>query len=148
MGKIYDLLPEGKANKITSLGLMNRLGVRTQRELCEMVRRERLEGCVILSTKANRGGYYRPGNYQEVLEWRRANQSEARQIFAMMKSTEKYLKEHFPEALEKDAIPGQVSMFDFMGQQAPPEEQQPGDQQAGGYVKEATAERQDRTARQ
>lgn len=63
---IYDLLPVGKSNAITAKELLRRTNHRDIRKMREQIRRERLAGALILSTKRGAGGYYRPESRKEL----------------------------------------------------------------------------------
>lgn len=58
--KIYDQLPEGAANAVSTRELVSRLGFRSDRELRMAIAQERESGLLILSTTRNGGGYFRP----------------------------------------------------------------------------------------
>ena len=92
---IYDLLPVGKENRISSRTLTEMLGV-DNRDLRRMIRRERIEGRLIASTKENGGGYYIPEGAAETREFLEAMDREARSIFFMMKGTRAAVKEAMP----------------------------------------------------
>lgn len=92
MKYIADLLPTGKANRITAGELMRATGITTKRELTAAVRQERLAGHLILSTKADRGGYYLPEDAAEVQEFLNTFSGEARSMFAMMRAAREFVK--------------------------------------------------------
>ena len=54
---IFELLTEGKANKRTRGELLERLNI-PMREFHNVLRKERREGHLIMSTKENGGGYW------------------------------------------------------------------------------------------
>lgn len=64
MGRIYDLLPEGRAAAIPSKDLARIAGVPTVRLLQRQIERERAGGAVILSRSD--GGYYRSSDPDEL----------------------------------------------------------------------------------
>lgn len=64
MGRIYDLLPEGRAAAIHSKDLARIAGVPTVRLLQRQIERERAGGAVILSRSD--GGYYRSSDPDEL----------------------------------------------------------------------------------
>lgn len=64
MGRIYDLLPEGRAAAIPSKDLARIAGVPTVRLLQRQIERERAGGAVILSRSD--GGYYRSSDPEEL----------------------------------------------------------------------------------
>ena len=89
---IYDLLPEGKDRAIKTAQLMDVTGIETKRELCDEIRRERLQGALIISTKSNGGGYYRPKDDIEIATFVATFEKEAKSLFAMLKTARKVLK--------------------------------------------------------
>ena len=90
---IWELLPTGKQNKITAAALMNATGIQTKRELSAVVQQERHDGKLILSTKADGGGYYLPENVEEAKEFISTYSGEARALFSMMKAARRYAAE-------------------------------------------------------
>lgn len=64
MGRIYDLLPEGRAAAIPSKDLARIAGVPTVRLLQRQIERERAGGAGILSRSD--GGYYRSSDPEEL----------------------------------------------------------------------------------
>ena len=64
MGRIYDLLPEGRAAAIPSKDLARIVGIPTVRLLQRQIERERAGGAVILSRSD--GGYYRSSDPEEL----------------------------------------------------------------------------------
>lgn len=97
--KIYDLLPEGKENAISTAGLCSLVGV-TPRELQKMIERERRQGALILSSTA--GGYFTSDDREEILGFVRTLRNRARNTFASLQSAQ--------DALNR--IDGQVVMAD------------------------------------
>ena len=83
---IYELLPIGRHNKVKSSELLARTGLKNERALCSAVRRERLEGKLILSCKAGGGGYWKPETPDEVSAFVASFEREAKAIFAMLKT--------------------------------------------------------------
>ena len=57
---IFDLLPVGESNAISSSDLANLAGLPNVRILQEHIARERESGSLILSKSHNGGGYFRP----------------------------------------------------------------------------------------
>ncbi len=92
MNNIVNLLPAGKENAVPAKYLVGVTGVSSKRELNHRIRAERLNGALILSTKANGGGYYRPKNRQEIQEFVDSYKGEAIATFAMMKTARDVLK--------------------------------------------------------
>lgn len=64
MGKIYDLLPEGRESAIPARDLARMVGLPSVRQLQEAIARERSAGAVILSRVD--GGYYRSSDPEEL----------------------------------------------------------------------------------
>lgn len=62
---IFDLLPVGESNAISSKQLANIVGTSSVRDLQNRIAAEREQGALILSTCRNGGGYYRPSNGPE-----------------------------------------------------------------------------------
>ena len=76
MGRIYDLLPEGRAAAIPSKDLARIAGVPTVRLLQRQIERERAGGAVILSRSD--GGYYRSSDPEELRRFIRTLDARAR----------------------------------------------------------------------
>lgn len=57
---IFDLLPVGESNAISSKQLANIVGTSSVRDLQNRIAAEREQGALILSTCRNGGGYFRP----------------------------------------------------------------------------------------
>lgn len=89
---IYDLLPTGEQNALTARELMNRTGYADARAMREQIRRERLEGALILSTKGNGGGYYRPGSAAELRAFIQTYEREADSTKAMLQAAKQALE--------------------------------------------------------
>ena len=66
---VQELLKHGKENIKTTDELIRVLKLNDSRELQWIVQKERQDGAVILSTCGNGGGYYLPGNEQELKEF-------------------------------------------------------------------------------
>lgn len=62
---IFNLLPTGEGNAISSKMLARMVGATSVRELQHRVAAERGSGALILSTCRNGGGYYRPSDGPE-----------------------------------------------------------------------------------
>ena len=95
---IADILKNGKENKLSAAAVMQITGICSKRELSEEVRRERLAGCLICSTKTEGGGYYLPKDIEEAQEFINTFSREARALFAMQKAFRKYIN------TEKDGL--------------------------------------------
>ena len=76
MGRIYDLLPEGRAAAIPSKDLARIAGIPTVRLLQRQIERERAGGAVILSRSD--GGYYRSSDPDELRRFIRTLDARAR----------------------------------------------------------------------
>lgn len=62
---IFDLLPVGESNAISSKQLANIVGTSSIRDLQNRVASEREQGALILSTCRNGGGYFKPSDGAE-----------------------------------------------------------------------------------
>lgn len=60
MQSIFDLLPQGEQNAISSKSLAELVGTSSVRELQSVIARQREDGSLILSTCRGGGGYFRP----------------------------------------------------------------------------------------
>lgn len=90
---IYELLGDGFENKVTTPELMDRLGL-SRREVIAQVQRERnKEGKIILSTKADGGGYYRPSSVEEMQIFYRGMRKEALSRLHILTSVRRKIKE-------------------------------------------------------
>ena len=97
---ILDLIPRGEKNKISTPELMKAAGYRSDRTLKAAIRRERLGGAMILSTRKNGGGYYRPASREEIAEYVRTFESDAASTFAVLRTARQLLND----------IPGQIEL--------------------------------------
>ena len=95
---LYNLGAIGQGKKCTAEILMNTAGIRTKRDLCLMVRRERAEGALLCSTKKLGGGYYLPETTAEVQAFIDTYSAEARSLFWMQKHFRQFLKDHDEQA--------------------------------------------------
>lgn len=100
---IYDLLPTGKENRVRSDELVRAAGLPDKRALCSRIRRERLDGALILSTKEGGGGYYKPATVAEVNEFIASYSGEARALFSMLAAARKHT----------DRIEGQLELAEI-----------------------------------
>ncbi|MCB7317149.1 hypothetical protein [Lacrimispora sp. 210928-DFI.3.58] len=89
---VADILPEGKENAVSSEALCNFLGFGSVRELQKQIARERAAGAVILSTCQDDGGYFLPGNDQEVKEFIRTLESRGKKTLLALRSARKLLR--------------------------------------------------------
>lgn len=90
---IIEFLKKGKQNAIPSKQLVEMAGCGNIRDLRALVSQERQQGAVILSTSRGGGGYYLPGDTEEVREFIRTLDARARHTFLALRSARKYLKE-------------------------------------------------------
>jgi len=89
--RVYDLLPEGKENAISTQALIDLLGCGNARELTKYVAQERMEGYPICSSTS--GGYYKASTILELRECERSLQSRAMGILVALKPIRRKLKE-------------------------------------------------------
>ncbi len=83
---IYELLPTGKENRISAKDLCTAANIADRRTLCSAIRRERINGALILSTKGKHGGYYKPANNAEIAEFIGTITREAKAMFFILKN--------------------------------------------------------------
>ena len=98
MGKIYDLLPEGREAAIPARDLARIVGLSSTRSLQHQIERERAGGAVILSRSD--GGYYRSNNPEELRRFIRTLDARAKNTARAAASARQAL----------DAATGQVRM--------------------------------------
>lgn len=117
---IYSLLPIGKHNAISSYNLMMIAGYSSKRELLAEIRRERLEGALILASKGNKGGFYRHANEAELREWYCRAAGDAEAIFKTLQTAQSTLQRYAADRGEYDrksnAYYRQLSVMDFLEQ--------------------------------
>ena len=90
---VVEFLKIGKQKAIPSKQLAKMIGCGSVRELQALVAQERQQGAVILSTSRGGGGYYLPGDTEEVREFIRTLDARARHTFLALRSARKYLRE-------------------------------------------------------
>lgn len=88
--KIYDLLPVGRKNAISTQELVRLVGCRSARELQCMIAEERAAGAVICS--GGTPGYWKPGDRQEVEDFIRNMKSRALSTLAAIRSARQLLE--------------------------------------------------------
>lgn len=88
--RIFDLLPTGKENAISSRKLCEIVGV-NDRQLRKMILNERESGLLIMSN-AGKGGYYLPATESEIDDFIRMNEKQAFTRLKMTKSARDYKK--------------------------------------------------------
>lgn len=76
---IYEVLKEGKENAMTKKQLCEMFGI-TAETLRLQIQKERLNGVPILSSTEPPGGYFKPSGIEELLEYKRSQESRIRQI--------------------------------------------------------------------
>lgn len=87
---VYDLLPTGKENAISTKELMLLTGCTSARELCAHIERERWAGAMILS--ATTGGYFKPKSREEIKEYARTQRSRGLKTMSLAHLAERVLK--------------------------------------------------------
>lgn len=97
--KVYDTLPFGRDNAISSKDLAVALGFQTVRDLQKQIERERAAGAVILSD-CHGGGYYLSDDPEELLRFTRTLNARARNTIRAAQSAQMAL----------DAAVGQTSI--------------------------------------
>lgn len=90
---VADILPHGKENVVSAEALCNRLGFESIRELQKEIARERTAGAVILSTCQEDGGYFLPGNVQEVKDFIKTLENRGRNTLRALESARKLLRQ-------------------------------------------------------
>lgn len=92
MGKICNLLPEGRENAISRRDLATVTGM-NDRELRRAIASERREGALILSsTDAEHNGYFRPANADEPRRFVASMTRRGKATFAAITEARKALK--------------------------------------------------------
>lgn len=76
MGKIYDLLPEGRESAVSAKDLARIMGFQSVRTLQYAIARERAGGAPILSDRS--GGYYKSNDPDELRRFIRTLDSRAK----------------------------------------------------------------------
>ena len=69
----------------------------TERTVRQIIRELRKEGYPILSTPHKPGGYFIPGSYQEVTEWRERSRKKAVKLLAIINPVLKACNGMFPD---------------------------------------------------
>lgn len=88
---IYELLSEGKENKITTRELMSITGL-SEREIVARVRKERGDKKMIMSTKVDGGGYFRPSTLEEMQIYYRQMRKSALSTLAIITAVRHEIK--------------------------------------------------------
>ena len=81
---IYEILKEGRENAMTKKQLCEMFGI-TAETLRLEIQKERLDGALILSCSTPPGGYFRPSNVEELLQYERSQKSRIGQIMKGLK---------------------------------------------------------------
>lgn len=96
-GRIEPLLLRGAENAIPAKKLAEIVGVKTSRELRQIVERERKNGALILSSVRGRGGYYLPAegaaSKAELQSFARTTTARIKSLAIMLRPVRKALKE-------------------------------------------------------
>lgn len=90
---VMEALNTGKENAISAQDLCTYLGFNSTRDLQHEISRERNAGAVILSTCQDGGGYFLPGNDQEVRQFIRTLESRANNTFEALRSARRFLRQ-------------------------------------------------------
>ncbi|MEY8356970.1 hypothetical protein AALB39_27000 [Lachnospiraceae bacterium 54-53] len=90
---VMESLQAGKENAISAQELCTYLKFDNVRELQKEIARERKAGAVILSTCQEGGGYFLPGNDQEVKQFIKTLENRARNTFAALHSAKGLLRQ-------------------------------------------------------
>ena len=88
---VAELLSEGYENRISREQLMRETGL-NERDLYQQIANERLNGALILSTKKPGGGYWLPGNLEEMKAYERWARSEADSLDDILKPLQREIK--------------------------------------------------------
>ena len=106
---IFEILPIGEGNAISSKSLAGLVGAASVRELQSMIAQEREDGALILSTCRGGGGYFRPspGNEgrAEIEKYIRTLRMRALNTLRVLRSAK--------AAVARSEIVGQVDMDDL-----------------------------------
>ena len=89
--RIFDLLPVGKENAISTADLLKKSGCRTFRDLQQCIASERAQGAVICSGTGR--GYWKPKNRKEIEDFCRTMDARVRHIFVATKSARALLRQ-------------------------------------------------------
>ena len=88
---IVDVLPTGKANRLSLAELKAITGCDSDRKMRKLIADERKQGHVILS--CSEGGYYKPEGKGEVEAHIKRTEKEAKSLLYNLKGARDYLKE-------------------------------------------------------
>lgn len=92
---VSEVLLRGEENALPSFDIIRLLGIRSRRELCAQVARERNAGQLILSTRSGGGGYFLPSEGEqgkrEIAAFVATLHSEAVSTFAALQSARRAL---------------------------------------------------------
>jgi len=89
--KVFDFLPYGKENAISSKALTKALGFQNIRDLQKKIERERAAGAVILSTDQNGGGYFLSNDPDELRRFTRTLNARAKHTLRAAESAKRAL---------------------------------------------------------
>ncbi len=88
---VFDFLPYGKENAISSKALAKALGFQSIRDLQKQIKRERAAGAVILSTAQNGGGYLLSNDPDELRRFTRTLNARAKHTLRAAESAQRAL---------------------------------------------------------
>lgn len=88
---IFEQLPYGKNNAIRPIDLANMFGL-SERQLRKKILNERMAGYLIMSN-CSTGGYYKPDNEGEILDYISMMEHQAKTRLAASKAARDYLKQ-------------------------------------------------------
>lgn len=100
---VMEALHNGKENAISAQELCDYLGFNSVRELQYEISRERKVGAVILSTCQEGGGYFLPGNDQEVRQFIKTLENRANNTYEALHSARRFLRQQ--EVTEDEQSP-------------------------------------------
>lgn len=99
---IYEILGEGSENKKSRSELIKALDIEA-RDFHDILRKERRDGNIIISTKEKGGGYWLwNGDYSELERYYKMQRSGAIDILVTLKPIQKILKKHKEEGVENE----------------------------------------------
>lgn len=89
--KVFDFLPHGKENAISSKALTKALGFQNIRDLQKKIERERSAGAVILSTTLGGGGYFLSDDPDELRRFTQTLNARAKNTMKAAESAQRAL---------------------------------------------------------
>lgn len=88
---VFERLPYGKENAVKPINLANMFGL-SERQLRKKILNERMAGYLIMSN-CSTGGYYRPNDEKEIMEYIAMMEHQAKTRLAASKAARDYLKQ-------------------------------------------------------